>query len=193
MSDGNTWCKQDISTYHSPLFEHLPIFDTLAQVALGGHLVWHEIIALHVTVTLCGAEFCPSCMQIHAGDSQGGTPNRTVVFPDAYNGNDPGIGILDPTVLHTAGLGAPYTFPRPPVSNIASPMDGDWLAIELFRSAVVVVLPAETDLQSAPRRSRRLADNRATQPPHGRLSLLYFWIARRHSLLLVDLLTHEDV
>jgi hypothetical protein len=69
-------------------------------------------------VTLGGAEFYPSCTQVRIGGSQTGTPNQTVLFPGAYNDNDPGI--YDPNVYAS---GAAYTFPGPPVSNLASPAD----------------------------------------------------------------------
>ena len=88
------------------------------QVAPGDYLVRHEIIALHLAVTLGGAEFYPSCTQIRVGGSQTGTPNQTVSFPGAYNDNDPGI--YDPDV-YTPGL--QYIFPGGPVSNLASPAD----------------------------------------------------------------------
>jgi hypothetical protein len=88
------------------------------QVAPGDYLVRHEIIALHLAVTLGGAEFYPSCTQIRVGGSQTGTPNQTVSFPGAYNDNDPGI--YDPSIYSS---GASYTFPGGPVSNLASPAD----------------------------------------------------------------------
>ena len=88
------------------------------QVAPGDYLVRHEIIALHLAMTLGGAEFYPSCTQIRVGGSQTGTPNQTVSFPGAYNDNDPGI--YDPSMC---SRGAPYTFPGGPVSNLALPAD----------------------------------------------------------------------
>lgn len=141
MSDGSTWYQQQVSAYHSLLsalflfflplspghttyqtrhtVNGTPISVTLpTQVAPGDYLVRNEIIALHLAETLGGAEFYPSCTQIRIGGSQTGTPNQTVYFPGAYNDNDPGI--LDPNIF-TAG--APYVFPGPPVSNLASPAD----------------------------------------------------------------------
>ena len=96
-----------------------PISVTLpTQVAPGDYLIRNEIIALHLAETLGGAEFYPSCTQVRIGGSQTGTPNQTVLFPGAYNDNDPGI--FDPNVYNN---GASYTFPGPPVSNLASPAD----------------------------------------------------------------------
>jgi len=96
-----------------------PVSVTLpTQVAPGDYLVRHEIIALHLAVTQGGAEFYPSCTQIRVGGSQTGTPNQTVLFPGAYNDNDPGI--YDPSIYSP---GAAYVFPGPPVSNLASPAD----------------------------------------------------------------------
>ncbi|KAF8505424.1 glycosyl hydrolase family 61-domain-containing protein [Russula emetica] len=133
-SDGNTWYQADISAYHSPLscsrtpYQHAKTRHTVngspasvtlpTQVAPGEYLVRHELIALQLAVTLGGAEFYPSCTQIHIGGSQTGTPNQTISFPGAYNDNDPGI--YDPNVYSP---GSPYIFPGGPVSNLASPAD----------------------------------------------------------------------
>jgi hypothetical protein len=96
-----------------------PISVTLpTDVSPGEYLVRNEIIALHLAMTLGGAEFYPSCTQIRVGGSQTGTPNQTVSFPGAYNDNDPGI--YDPDVYTPGSL---YVFPGPPVSNLASPAD----------------------------------------------------------------------
>jgi hypothetical protein len=96
-----------------------PVSVTLpTNVAPGGYLVRHEIVALHLAVTLGGAEFYPSCTQVNIGGSQTGMPNQTVSFPGAYNDNDPGIYV--PNVYAS---GADYVFPGGPVSNLASPAD----------------------------------------------------------------------
>lgn len=55
-----------------------------------------QIIALHLAVTMGGAEFYPSCTQIQVGGNGNGQPNQTVHFPGAYSDSDPGI--FDPTV-----------------------------------------------------------------------------------------------
>ncbi|KAH9985301.1 glycosyl hydrolase family 61-domain-containing protein [Russula vinacea] len=111
-ADGSTWYQQDVMN-GKPISVTLP-----TQVAPGDYLIRNEIIALHLAETLGGAEFYPSCTQVRIGGSQTGTPNQTVLFPGAYNDNDPGI--FDPNVYNN---GAPYTFPGPPVSNLASPAD----------------------------------------------------------------------
>ena len=96
-----------------------PIAVTLpTNVASGDYLVRNEIISLQQAVSLGGAEFYISCTQIRVGGSQIGTPNQTVLFPGAYSDSDPGI--YDPNVFSP---GAPYIFPGPPVSNLASPAD----------------------------------------------------------------------
>ncbi|KAF8266394.1 glycosyl hydrolase family 61-domain-containing protein [Lactarius quietus] len=110
--DGTTWYQQDVMN-GSPVTLTLP-----PNIAPGGYLVRQEIIALHLAVTLGGAEFYPSCTQINVGGSQTGTPNQTVTFPGAYSDNDPGI--YDPSVFDA---GATYIFPGPPVSNLASATD----------------------------------------------------------------------
>lgn len=109
--DGSTWYQQDVMN-GKPVTLSLP-----TNVAPGDYLIRHEIIALHLAVTLGGAEFYPSCTQVRIGGSQTGTPNQTVSFPGAYNDNDPGI--YDPNVYADQA----YVFPGPPVSNLASPAD----------------------------------------------------------------------
>jgi hypothetical protein len=88
------------------------------QVAPGDYLIRHEIISLQNGGSPGGAEFYPSCTQVRVGGSQTGTPDQTVSFPGAYSDTDPGID--DPNVYDP---GSPYTFPGPPVSNLASPSD----------------------------------------------------------------------
>ncbi|KAI9448963.1 glycosyl hydrolase family 61-domain-containing protein [Russula earlei] len=110
--DGTTWYQQDVMN-RQPVSVTLPL-----NVTPGDYLVRHEIIALHLAVTLGGAEFYPSCTQIRVGGSQTGEPNQIVSFPGAYNDNDPGI--YDPDVYSP---GSVYVFPGPPVSNLASPAD----------------------------------------------------------------------
>ncbi|KAF8815954.1 glycoside hydrolase family 61 protein [Phlegmacium glaucopus] len=85
-----------------------------ANLAPGNYLVRHEIIALHLAVTLGLAEFYPACAQIKVGGSQTGAPNpnELVSLPGAYSDNDPGIfdtQVFDPN--------APYTFPGPAIAS----------------------------------------------------------------------------
>lgn len=89
-----------------------------STLAPGNYLFRQEIIALHLAVTVGGAEFYPSCTQLTIGGSQTGgpQPNELVSFPGAYNDRDPGI--FDPNVFNS---GASYTFPGP---NIAAFVNG---------------------------------------------------------------------
>ncbi|KAI0056896.1 hypothetical protein BV25DRAFT_1831790 [Artomyces pyxidatus] len=110
--DGTTWYQQDVMNGQA-------IEVTLPQnLAPGDYLIRHEIIALHLANSLGGAEFYPSCTQVRIGGSGTGTPNATVLFPGAYNDNDPGI--FDPDVFNP---GQVYAFPGPPISNLASASD----------------------------------------------------------------------
>jgi hypothetical protein len=111
-SDGTTWYQQDVMN-GSPISVTLP-----TNLSPGQYLVRQEIIALHLAVTIGGAEFYPSCTQINVGGSQTGTPNETLAFPGAYSDTDPGI--YDPDVYTPGSL---YTFPGGPVSNLYSPAD----------------------------------------------------------------------
>ena len=98
---------------------HFTLPSTLAP---GGYLLRHEIIALHLADQPGGAEFYPACIQINVGGDQTGapSPDELVKFPGAYSDNDPGI-------LVNAFDDAPYDFPGPPISNLASssPSNGD--------------------------------------------------------------------
>ncbi|PIL29992.1 hypothetical protein GSI_07903 [Ganoderma sinense ZZ0214-1] len=107
--DADTWIQQDIVNGDSYSLT-LP-----SDLSPGGYLIRHEIIALHLAVTLGGAEFYPSCTQIQVGGNGNGQPNQTVHFPGAYSDNDPGI--FDPTVFDS---GSTYVFPGPAISNLAS-------------------------------------------------------------------------
>ena len=90
-------------------------FQLPSNLAKGGYLLRHEIIALHLGDQPGGAEFYPACTQINVGGSQSGTPSpdELVRFPGAYSDNDPGI-------LVNAFGDAPYDFPGPPISKLAS-------------------------------------------------------------------------
>ncbi|KAI0075703.1 hypothetical protein K474DRAFT_1366211 [Panus rudis PR-1116 ss-1] len=110
-SDGQ-WYQQDIMQGKSYTIT-LP-----NNIAPGGYLVRHEIIALHLAVTMGGAEFYPSCTQIQIGGNGDGKPDSTVSFPGAYSDSDPGI--YDPNIYDTS---ANYTFPGGPLSNLAASSD----------------------------------------------------------------------
>ncbi|KAF9522676.1 glycosyl hydrolase family 61-domain-containing protein [Crepidotus variabilis] len=87
------------------------------NLAPGGYMVRHEIIALHLATSLGGAEFYPGCMQINVGGSGTGapSPNELVKLPGAYTDND--AGIFDTSVFDT---NAPYKMPGPAISNLAA-------------------------------------------------------------------------
>lgn len=85
------------------------------NLAPGGYLIRHEIIALHLGMTMGGAEFYPACVQVMVGGNGNGQASPTVSFPGAYSDSDPGIyvpNIYDP--------GSNYTFPGGDVSNLAA-------------------------------------------------------------------------
>lgn len=112
--DGGGWVQQD-------QFDGKPhSFQLPSNLAKGGYLLRHEIIALHLADQPGGAEFYPSCIQINVGGSQTGTPspNELVRFPGAYSDNDPGI-------LVNAFDDSPYDFPGPPISKLASSSPND--------------------------------------------------------------------
>jgi hypothetical protein len=107
----STWVQQDImngKSYTTQIPEDL---------ASGGYLIRHEIIALHLAMTEGGAEFYPSCTQVNVGGTKTGTPPKSDLasFPGAYKDTDPGI--FDKNIYEP---GASYTFPGPPVVNLGS-------------------------------------------------------------------------
>ncbi|KAJ8453893.1 hypothetical protein ONZ51_g13343 [Trametes cubensis] len=113
--DSSQWLQQDImngDSYTVTLPQDLPP---------GDYLIRHEIIALHLAVTMGGAEFYPSCTQVRVGGSGTGTPANTVTFPGAYHDDDDDPGIFDPTVFD---VGSKYVFPGPPISNLAAASAG---------------------------------------------------------------------
>ncbi|TCD66356.1 hypothetical protein EIP91_001462 [Steccherinum ochraceum] len=110
--DANTWYQADIQS-GSAFNVVLP-----QNLAPGGYLIRHEIIALHLATSMGGAEFYPSCTQVMIGGNGSGSPSPTVSFPGAYSDSDPGI--YDPDVYNP---GTSYTFPGGPVSNLAAVSD----------------------------------------------------------------------
>jgi len=95
-------------------------FKLPSNLASGGYLLRHEIIALHLADQPGGAEFYPSCIQIKVGGSQTGapSPDELVKLPGAYKDNDPGI-------LVNAFDDSAYKFPGPAVSKLASTSSND--------------------------------------------------------------------
>ncbi|KAI8969698.1 glycosyl hydrolase family 61-domain-containing protein [Trametes punicea] len=111
--DQSQWVQQDVmngDSYTVTLPQNLPP---------GDYLIRHEIIALHLAVTMGGAEFYPSCTQVRVGGSGTGSPSNLATFPGAYHDDDPGI--YDPNVFDPE---SPYTFPGPPISNLAAASAG---------------------------------------------------------------------
>jgi len=115
--NSGTWVQQQLmngGVFSANLPENL---------APGGYLVRHEIIALHLATQVGGAEFYPSCQQINVGGNGTGGPTQDELlsFPGAYSDNDPGI--FDPDVFNS---GATYVFPGGPVAKfVTSPSDGN--------------------------------------------------------------------
>ncbi|KAJ7595353.1 glycosyl hydrolase family 61-domain-containing protein [Mycena floridula] len=111
-SDGVSWYQEDLM---SGMTASVMIPTTLAA---GEYLVRHEIIALHLAQadTIGGAEFYPSCTQLHVGGNQTGLPDPSelVKLPGAYKDTDPGIEI-DPYSIQNGE----YPFPGPGVAKFA--------------------------------------------------------------------------
>lgn len=112
--------KKDASTWYQADIMQGDGFDVVLpqNLAPGGYLIRHEIIALHLATSVGGAEFYPSCTQVQIGGNGNGNPSPTVSFPGAYSDQDPGI--YDPNVYDP---GSNYTFPGGPVSNLAAVSD----------------------------------------------------------------------
>ncbi|KAF8472222.1 hypothetical protein DFH94DRAFT_192147 [Russula ochroleuca] len=87
----------------------------------GDCLVRSEIATLRPAVMLSGAEF-HTCTQIRVGGQQTCTPNKTVLFPGAYNDNDPGI--YNPNVYTGAAYISPSRTSFRPRSSPLGPSGG---------------------------------------------------------------------
>ncbi|KAF8884109.1 glycoside hydrolase family 61 protein [Infundibulicybe gibba] len=111
---GQDWAQIDIMN-GAPAKVFIP-----SNITPGNYLIRHEIIALHLGVSLGGAEFYVSCTQLRIGGNGNGAPsaNELVSLPGAYSDNDPGI--FDPSV-QVYDPNAAYVFPGP---NIASFVNG---------------------------------------------------------------------
>ncbi|GJE89425.1 glycoside hydrolase family 61 protein [Phanerochaete sordida] len=136
------WFQNDIMTAGDAFDVTLP-----QDLAPGGYLVRHEIIALHLATEMGGAEFYPMCTQVMIQGSGNGVPAPTVAFPGAYSDSDPGI--FDPDVFNA---GANYTFPGGPVANLAgtdASMAAPFTGPTVFPSGTSVApLPAPTGASS---------------------------------------------
>jgi hypothetical protein len=114
-SNGSDWVQQEIMNGGTANVT-LPY-----NIKPGQYIIRHEIIALHLATSPGGAEFYPSCTQLNIGGS--GTavpsPSELVTFPGGYSDNDPGI--YDPSIFDTS---APYTFPGPPIAQLAIASSG---------------------------------------------------------------------
>lgn len=68
-----------------------------SNIAPGNYIIRHEIIALHLSNEMGGAEFYPSCSQLNISGSGTGAPTSSelVSLPGAYADNDPGIYVPD--------------------------------------------------------------------------------------------------
>jgi len=87
------------------------------NLAPGGYLVQHQIIALHLATQPGGAEFYSGCAQILVGGNEKGVPPREalVSMPGPYKDNDPGIFV--PDVFNT---NAQYQMPGPQIARLVA-------------------------------------------------------------------------
>ena len=81
----DTWVQKDLMS-GAPVTVVLP-----ENLAPGGYLMRHEIIALHLAGNRGGAEFYPGCLQLRVGGNGNGVPDQTVKFPGAYYEDHPGL------------------------------------------------------------------------------------------------------
>lgn len=147
-SDAN-WFLGDVGKWWTILVITCPLIRALkanglpVNVALpdniqsGDYLLRHEIIALHNGVILGGAEFYPSCIQLHVTGNGNGVPNpaQLATFPGASN--DTGIHINVRRLCNVSCITHPnshalfkhaqpypgsfngtYPFPGPPLATI---------------------------------------------------------------------------
>lgn len=64
-----------------------------SDIASGGYLLRHELLALHSASTALGAQFYPSCAQLTISGSGSATPSG-VALPGAYATDDAGKTLL---------------------------------------------------------------------------------------------------
>ncbi|KAF8123921.1 glycosyl hydrolase family 61-domain-containing protein [Boletus edulis] len=111
QNGASTWYQDQIKS-GGPVTFTIP-----STLASGNYMLRSEIITLQLAMTQGGAEFYPSCIQLSVGGSQTGHPTTSeeVKFPGACSDTNPGI--YTPNVYNP---GFTYTFPGPPVVNLAS-------------------------------------------------------------------------
>ncbi|EIM91666.1 uncharacterized protein STEHIDRAFT_165886 [Stereum hirsutum FP-91666 SS1] len=83
-SDG-TWASDDLIANNNSWTVTIP-----SDIASGGYLLRHELLALHSASSALGAQFYPSCAQLTVSGSGSATPSG-VALPGAYATDDPGI------------------------------------------------------------------------------------------------------
>ena len=134
MKDASTWYLANLGAFTSSYFIlFLMLILQLSSaagdvanssipnnLAPGNYVIRHEIIALHLAMTVGGAEFYPSCSQLRVGGDQTGAPQSSdlVSLPGAYSDTDPGIYAPD---VYNPGF--VYTFPGPPIASFISTND----------------------------------------------------------------------
>ncbi|KAL1760529.1 glycoside hydrolase [Schizophyllum commune] len=84
-------------------------FEIPSCIEDGFYLLRHELIALHGASNYPGAQFYMECAQIEVTGGSGSASPKTVSFPGAYSGSDPGIKINIYQTLDS------YTIPGPEV------------------------------------------------------------------------------
>ncbi|KAF8473281.1 glycoside hydrolase, partial [Kalaharituber pfeilii] len=84
-SDG-TWISDTIIKNNSTWTVTIP-----AELKAGAYLLRHELLALHASHEVNGAQFYPMCANLEISGNGDGVPSETVKFPGAYKSDDPGI------------------------------------------------------------------------------------------------------
>ncbi|EIM79875.1 uncharacterized protein STEHIDRAFT_150860 [Stereum hirsutum FP-91666 SS1] len=103
-ADLTTWASDDLIANNNSWTVTIP-----SDIASGGYLLRHELLALHSAGTALGAQFYPMCAQVVVTGGGSASPSG-VALPGAYATNDPGILIDIYQSLTTYAIPGPTVY-----------------------------------------------------------------------------------
>ena len=138
-SDG-TWISDTIIKNNSTWTVTIP-----KELKPGPYLIRHELLALHSSSQINGAQFYPMCANLEIKGTGTGVPDKTVKFPGAYKPNDKGIlvNIYYPVLTS-------YEIPGPPLVKLISSGSGSGGDGEVRTEPTVTPTPTPTALVVTP-------------------------------------------
>lgn len=132
-ADG-TWISETIIKNNNTWTVTIP-----KELKPGPYLMRHELLALHASSQLNGAQFYPMCVNLDIKGTGTSVPGKTVKFPGAYKPDDKGIlvNIWWPVLKS-------YDIPGPPLVKLISGSESGDGGDTYTGSTVTPTLPVQT-------------------------------------------------